>query len=180
MKLTLSFNSDSFCFMLANHGSSSYYYPPPNEFVRDSGIRSILSCVSPSFRGLKHLFLTSLACVQTNFGKLKFKMAGLSPLLAAHIDQYLKNQICPGGSAHIFNFVQIRLFPHVFSQVSEHSNYLLKLQKYLLILSVLINISNTNEFAILYTCINYNPAMNPVKFRHNQIQDGRLIVILFA
>ena len=40
-----------------------------------------------------------------------------------------------------------------------------------------MNISNTNEhfFPILYTCINYYPPMNPVKFRLDQIQNGRLI-----
>ena len=45
-----------------------------------------------------------------------------------------------------------------------------------------MHISNTNEyfFPILYTCIKYNPLMNPVKFRQDQIQNGRLIAILFA
>ena len=39
---------------------------------------------------------------------------------------------------------------------------------------------NTNEhfFLILYTCIYYNPPMNPVKFRQDQIQNGWLIAIL--
>ena len=48
---------------------------------------------------------------------------------------------------------------------------LLKLTKYLKILSVRMNISNTNKhfFLILYTCINYYPSMNPVKFRVDQI-----------
>ena len=48
--------------------------------------------------------------------------------------------------------------------------------------SVRMNICNTNEyfFPILYTCINYNPPMNPVKCRPDQIQNGRLISILFA
>ena len=32
-------------------------------------------------------------------------------------------------------------------------------------------------FPILYTCIYYNPLMNPVKFRQDQIQNGRLINI---
>ena len=54
--------------------------------------------------------------------------------------------------------------------------FLLKLTKYLKILSVWMNISNTNEhFPILYTYITYNPLMNPVKFRQNQIQNGRLM-----
>ena len=46
-------------------------------------------------------------------------------------------------------------------------------------LSVRINISDTNEyfFLILYKCINYNPPMNPVKCRHDQTQNGRLITI---
>ena len=48
--------------------------------------------------------------------------------------------------------------------------------------SVRMNISNTNEyfFPILYTFITYNPPMNPVKCRQDQIQNGRLIAILFA
>ena len=48
---------------------------------------------------------------------------------------------------------------------------LLKLTKYLKSLSVQMNISNTNEhfFPILYTCINYNPPMNPVNFRQDQM-----------
>ena len=43
----------------------------------------------------------------------------------------------------------------------------------------LSNISNTNEyfFPILYTCIYYNPPMNSVKFRHDQIHNGRPIII---
>ena len=49
-------------------------------------------------------------------------------------------------------------------------------------LSVRINISNTNEyfFPILYTCIYYNPPMNPVKCRQDPTQNGRLIAILYA
>ena len=45
-----------------------------------------------------------------------------------------------------------------------------------------MHISNTNEyfFPILYTCINFNPPMNPVKCCPDQIQNGRLIAILFA
>ena len=41
---------------------------------------------------------------------------------------------------------------------------------------------NTNEhfFPKFYTCINFNPPMNPVKFRQDQIQNGQLIAILFA
>ena len=47
----------------------------------------------------------------------------------------------------------------------------LKLTKYLKTLSFRMNISNTNEnvYLILYTCINCNPPMNPVKFRPHQI-----------
>ena len=33
---------------------------------------------------------------------------------------------------------------------------------------------------ILCTRINYYPPMNPVKFHQDQIQNGRLIAILFA
>ena len=54
-----------------------------------------------------------------------------------------------------------------------------KLTKYLKILSVRMHISNTNEycFPILYTCINYNPPMNPVKFPQDQIKNGWLNAI---
>ena len=56
---------------------------------------------------------------------------------------------------------------------------LLKLTKYLKMLCVWMNISNTNEyfFPILYTCIYYNPPMNPVKCRPDQIHNGRIIAI---
>ena len=56
----------------------------------------------------------------------------------------------------------------------------LKLTKYLKILSILMNISNTNEyiFAILYTCIDYNLSMNPVKFRHDQIKNDFYFCLL--
>ena len=39
-----------------------------------------------------------------------------------------------------------------------------------------MHISNTNEyfFPIIYTCINYNPPMNPVKFPQDQISNGWL------
>ena len=59
---------------------------------------------------------------------------------------------------------------------------LLKLKKYLKILSVRMNISKTNKywFPILHTCINHNRAMNPVKFCQDQIQNGWLIVIFVA
>ena len=41
-----------------------------------------------------------------------------------------------------------------------------QIDKILKILSLQINIANTNEnvFPMLYTCINYNPPMNSVKF----------------
>ena len=56
---------------------------------------------------------------------------------------------------------------------------LLKFTKYLKMLSVRINISNTNEhfFPILYTWINYHPPMNPVKCRQDPIQNCQLIAI---
>ena len=49
-------------------------------------------------------------------------------------------------------------------------------------LSVRMNISNANEhfFPILSTWIFYNPPINPVQCRQDQIQNGRLIAILFA
>ena len=51
---------------------------------------------------------------------------------------------------------------------------LLKLAKYLKTVSVRMNISKTNEYflAILYQCIFYNPPINPLKFGHDQIQNG--------
>ena len=41
---------------------------------------------------------------------------------------------------------------------------------------IVMNISNSKDifFAILYTCIFYNLPMNPVKFGHDQIQNGWL------
>ena len=46
---------------------------------------------------------------------------------------------------------------------------LLKLTKYLKMLSVWMNISNTNEylFPIIYTCIYYNPPMNPYNLQQS-------------
>ena len=82
------------------------------------------------FSNHTHIFLTLLACVQTNFEKFKFKMADLLPFLFAEIDKifeffFLKNQMCPGGAAQIFYVVQIySLTPwHAFSQVSDYSNF---------------------------------------------------------
>ena len=47
-------------------------------------------------------------------------------------------------------------------------------------LSVRMNVSNTNAyfFPILYTCIYYNPSLNPVKFHLDHISNGRLIATL--
>ena len=55
----------------------------------------------------------------------------------------------------------------------------LELTKYLKILSVKMNISNSNEhfFPILYTCIYYNPPMNPVKLSPDQIQNRSFVRI---
>ena len=54
-----------------------------------------------------------------------------------------------------------------------------QIDKILKMLSVRINISNTNEhfFPILYTYNNYNPPMNPVKFRPDYIHNGQLLAI---
>ena len=54
-----------------------------------------------------------------------------------------------------------------------------KMAKYLKTLSVGMNISNTNKYcyAIFYTCINYNPPMNAVKFCHDYCN---LLPLLFA
>ena len=51
---------------------------------------------------------------------------------------------------------------------------LLKLTKYLKILSVRMNISNTNEylFPMLYTCINYNPPMYPYNYQQTILPGG--------
>ena len=55
---------------------------------------------------------------------------------------------------------------------------LLRLIIYLKILSVGMNISNTNECLFsINTCIFYNPLMNHVKFCQDQIQNVRLIAI---
>ena len=57
-----------------------------------------------------------------------------------------------------------------------------KLTKYLKILSVRMDISNTSVyfFSILYTCIYYHTLMNPVKFCPDQIHNGRLIAIFVS
>ena len=57
-----------------------------------------------------------------------------------------------------------------------------QIDKYLKILCVRMHISNTNEYFFLILCksINYYPLMNPVKFRQDKIQNGRLIAIFFA
>ena len=57
---------------------------------------------------------------------------------------------------------------------------MLKLTKYLKIKSVRINIYNTNDycFPIVYTYINHNPPMNPLKFCQDQIKNGWLIAII--
>ena len=59
------------------------------------------------------------------------------------------------------------LSPFLFAQIEEKK------------LSVRMNTSNTNEhfFLILYTCINYNAHMNPMKFRLDQIHNGWFIPI---
>ena len=51
------------------------------------------------------------------------------------------------------------LSPFLFAQIDNN----------LKILSVWINISNTNEylFPIIYTCINYNPLMNPYNLQQS-------------
>ena len=72
------------------------------------------------------------------------------------------------------SFVRIKLkmahlLPFLFAQIDN----------YLKMLSVQMNISNTNEyfFQILYTCIYFNPPMNYVKYHQDHIKNGRLITI---
>ena len=66
-------------------------------------------------------------------------------------------------------FKMVDLLPFLFAQIA----------KIFEILSIRMNISFTNAylFLILYTCINYIPPMNPVKFCQDQIQNGRLLAI---
>ena len=79
-------------------------------------------------------------------------------------------------------------YPYEFCKLLSGSNSkwltychfcLLKLTKYLKILSARMDISNTNEyfFSILYTCIYYHTLMNSVNFCPDQIQNGQLIAI---
>ena len=125
-------------------------------------------------------------------------MADLSPFLFVQIEKifdffFLKIQMCPEGAAQIFNFVQIYLLPpfHACNQVFKYSNskwptYNLFLfaqnDKIFKILSLGMNISYNNEnvFAILYTCINYNPSMNHLRFVMIKFKMADLSLFLFA
>ena len=101
------------------------------------------------------------------------------------LDEYLQHQwIFFPDTLHI----HLLQSAHGSCEVSSWSNSkwptyrhfcLLKLTKYLKMLFVRMNISNTNEhfFPILYTCINYYPPMNPVKLSLDQIHNGWLIAI---
>ena len=97
------------------------------------------------------------------------------------------SEICPSGwiSPTPMHLLQS---PHETSEVLSGSNSkwptyrhfcLLKLTKYLKIWPSDKYLSNTNEhfFPILYTCINYHPPMNPMKFCPDEIQNGQLIAI---
>ena len=82
-------------------------------------------------------------------------------------DEYLQHQwIFFSDTLHM----HLLQSSHESCEVSSGSTYrhfcLLKLTKYLKFLSVLMDISNTNEyfFSILYTCIYYHTLMNSVNF----------------
>ena len=72
------------------------------------------------------------------------------------------------------SFVRIK-----FKMVDFSPFFGLKLTKYLKMLSIRINISNTNEylFPIIYTCIYYNPPMNPYDLQHSFYPVGDTIVL---
>ena len=65
---------------------------------------------------------------------------------------------------------------------TSHHFCLLKLTKYWIILSVRMNISNTNEylFPIIYTCIYFNPRMNPQNLHESFYLVGDTIVLAIS
>ena len=74
----------------------------------------------------------------------------------------------------LWSFVRIQ-----FIKADDRHFCLLKLTKYLKILSLQMNISNTNEycFPILYTCIYYNPPMNPYNLQQSFYPLGDTIAL---
>ena len=142
-----------------------------------------------------HALTTTLPWILWSVVRIKFKMADLLPFLFAQIDKIFENVVRPDEYLqHQWIFFSDVLHMHLLQpshescEVSSGSNLkwptychfcFLKLTKYLKMLSVRMNISNTNEyfFPIFYTCIYYNPLMNPVKCRPDQIQNGQLIAI---
>ena len=139
-----------------------------------------------------HAFITILTWILWSFILIKLKMANLSPFLFAQIDKMFENFVLRMNISNtnehftpiLYTCINYTppMYPVKYSpdqiQNGHHCPFcLLKLTKYLKILSVRINISNTNEYVfwILYTRINYNPPMYPVKFRPDQIQNSLLI-----
>ena len=122
-----------------------------------------------------------------SFVWIKFNMVDLLPFLFAQIDKILSVRM--NISQHQWTLFSNTLHmyylqsSHESCEVSSGSNSkwstnchfcLLKLPKYLKILSFRMNISNTNEylFLILYTCINYNPPMYPYNYQQSILPGG--------
>ena len=161
-------------------------------------VRPSVRDLSIFFRYFTHAFITILR-ILSSFVRIKLQMADYSQFLFSQIHKIFENlsvqMNISNTNEHFFpilytciNFSQSS---NESCEVSSRSNSkwptyrhfcLLKLIKYLKILSVRINISNANEylFPILYTCINYNHPMNPVKFGQDQIQNGWQITIFVA
>ena len=141
-------------------------------------------------RYFTHAFITIVPWILWSFVQIKFEMTDLSSFLLAQIDKIFENVVCPDGylqhqciffsdTLHIlYESCEVLAWSNLKWPAYCHFG-LLKLIKCFKNLSVRLNFSNTNEywFPILYTCINYNPPIYPVKFRPDQIKNGRVIAI---
>ena len=141
----------------------------------------------------EYLFLTLYTCMDHNppMNLVKFcqdqnKMVDFFSFLFAQIDKIFENFVRPDDYLqHQWILVSDTLHmdllqsSHQPCEVSSGSKSkwptyrhfcCLKLTKYLKTLSALMNISNTNEyifFPIIYTCIYYNPPMNPYNLQQS-------------
>ena len=116
-----------------------------------------------------------LSPTKKNLWRIIIWALSVRPSVVVRPDEYLQHQwIFVSDTLHM----HLLQSSHESCEVSSGSNSkwptyrhccLLKLTKYLKMLSVQMNISNTNEylFPILYTCIYYNPPMNPVECRQD-------------
>ena len=139
-----------------------------------------------------HAFMTILPWILLSFVRIKFIMVDLLPTLFAQIDNKIENVVCPDEyrqpqwilfSDTIHNhqlWIPCEVLSGYNSKWTTYRHFCcLKLTKYLKNLSVRMNISNTNAylFPIIYTCINYNPPMNPYNLQHNFYPVGDTIAL---